>query len=100
MNLADLTAVVVAIVGMITPPLFAVSRGASWWVILLCALCGIIYGIGAAMISGKISYRLLDSQFANPWFQKLAFVGYMTFPILAISATIFLSLAITSAAIK
>ncbi len=100
MNLADLTAVIVAIVGMITPPLFAASRGAAWWVIAICALVGIVYGIGSALISGRLSYWLLESRFLTPWTQRLAFAGYMIFPLLAIAATMFFSLVLTSAAIK
>lgn len=100
MNVAELTAVLVAICGFATPGLFALSRGAPWWGIILCGVAGALYGVGLGLAAGRTAFWLLGAGGKNRAAGVLAFVAYMLFPLPAIGISIVGALVLTSFFVK
>ena len=100
MNLADLTTVLVFIIGSISPPSYAMSMDAPWWMVGLSTLWGIIFGVVAAFGSGKVAYWLLMDQSKSEGISGIKFIGYMIWPIPAIGLSLLGALWTTSLIIK
>ena len=100
MNLAEFTAVLVAICGCITPALFALSRGARWWVVVLCGLIGILYGLALGFAAGKTGFWLLKARGKHKVSAKLALSALMLLPLTAIGISIVGALSLTSPFVK
>jgi hypothetical protein len=100
MNLAELTAVIVAISGFITPAIVALGKGASWWIVLACGIGGIVYGVALGLVAGKIAFWLLDRPDRNRIVTAITFGALMLFPIPAIGISIVGALGLTSLVLK
>ncbi len=77
MNLADLTAVIIAIFGCVSGPIAAHEMNSVWWHYPILLTLGVIIAFILAFVSGRFSYFLLESD------HQLAFVAYPIFSLVA-----------------
>ena len=78
MNLADMTSLLVVIIGFASGATASASVGAPWWVSALCGVIGLALGFLRAWPVSKAAYKLLGLDNA------VGFVGYMILPLVAI----------------
>ena len=80
MNLADLAAAIIVIVGCLSGPAAANEMNSPWWHYPLLLPLGIAVSLALAFISGRFSYFLLRSD------HPIAFVAYPVFSLIAMIA--------------
>ena len=85
MNWADLTSVVIVLTSGLCGVAAAHSGGAPWWLQLLSLVMAIAFGVGVALLSGKLAYAALarESRGLNA---KIALFLYMISPIVFLAA--------------
>lgn len=80
MNVADLTSILVLLVGVSSGVAASETVGAQWWVSLLCGVIGLLLGFLADLPLSKAAYKLLELD------NVIAFIGYLILPLVRISA--------------
>lgn len=97
MNLADLATVLVLVSSSISAPVYAHSRNAAWWLILIALIWGILFGLIAAFGTGRAAYWLLgNGNSAKSWISCFTLLTYLVWPVCAIAITIFICIGTTS----
>lgn len=82
LNLADLTSLLVVAACSLSAAVCAHSAKASWRITALFAVAGLIVGVGFAMLSSRLAYRILKNESVS----SLAL--YLLIPAIAISASV------------
>ena len=77
MNLADLTALIIVIVGFVSGPVAANEMNSLWWHYPVILPVGIVLSFALAFVSGRFGYFLLRSD------RPLAFLAYPVFSLIA-----------------
>ena len=87
LNLADLSALLTILAGILTGLVIGKSEKEPWWIVLVFILIGTLLGYFFAVQFHKLAYRLLDDSPKSKFLEISSALAYLFLPIVSLSVT-------------